>query len=336
MGTKQRFGKHDGKAVEEVTLDSGAARITVMNYGCAIRDWRVEAAGREVPCVLGFTEFDHYLKYGKAHGAICGRVANRIGNSAFHLGGKDYTLTANEGVHHLHGGPKGLLTRVWDMEADGDQGVEFRYHSPDGEMGYPGAVEFRVTMQLSGTTLIIEMHGKPTEKTPINLAQHNYYNLNGAGDVLGQVLQVDASMYTPTDDQMIPLGDMLPLGGTHMDFRTPVLVGERDHGLVGIDANLVLVDGHNPEKPVASLWSEDTGLELKVWSDQPAMQVFNAPKMQESVPGHDGVTYGPFAGICLEAQGFPDAVNKVDWPSIIASPEKPYHQRLELDISRQF
>lgn len=336
MSTKRQFGKHEGKAVEEVTLDSGEARITIMNYGCAIRDWRVEAEGRAIPCVLGFEEFDHYLKHGKSHGAICGRVANRISNSSFSLGGQQYKLPPNEGAHHLHGGPKGLHTRVWDMEVDGDSGLQFTYLSPDGEMGYPGAVDFRVTMALSGTTLTMEMFGKPTEKTPINLAQHNYYNLNGEGDVLGQVLQIDADMYTPTDDELIPTGYMQPIGGTHMDFRTPVLVGERDHALAGIDANLILRDGHNPEKPVASLWSEDTGLELKIWSEENGLQVFNAPKMQESVPGHDGVVYGPFGGICLEPQNFPDAINKIDWPSVVHAPDNPYHQRLVLDISRQF
>ncbi len=333
---KQRIGSSEGKNVEAVTLDSGDASITIMNLGCVIRDWRVDADGKAIPCVLGFGEFDDYMKHARYHGAICGRVANRIGNSSFSVGGKSYDLPPNEGAHQLHGGAKGLHSRVWDMEVDGDSGLEFTYQSPDGEMGYPGAVDFRVTMALAGSTLTIEMFGRPTEKTPINLAQHNYYNLNGSGDVLGQVLQIASDMYTPTDGELIPTGEMLPVGGTHLDFRTPVLVGERDHGLVGIDSNLVLRDGHNPDKPIVSLWSEDTGLELQLWTEQPGLQVFNGPKMQESVPGHDGVVYGPFGGLCLEPQNFPDAINRVDWPNSVYAPDAPYYQRLVLDIAPQF
>lgn len=336
MSTTRRFGASEGKDVQEITLESDLASIAILNYGCAIRDWRVDGDGRSVPCVLGFNEMDHYLNVAKSHGAICGRVANRIGNSKFAIRGETFNLPPNEGAHQLHGGSKGLHTRVWNMEADGNHGVEFSYHSPEGEMGYPGSVDFRVTMRLEGSTLTMEMFGRPSRETPISLAQHNYYNLNGEGDVLGQVLEIDADMYTPTDDELIPTGAMLPIGGTHMDFRTAVLVGERDHNQQGIDANLVVRSGRNPDKPLASLWSEDTGLELKLWSEQPGIQVFNGPKMDVSVPGHDGVHYGAFGGLCLEPQKFPDAINKVDWSSPICTPEKPYYQKLVLDISAMY
>lgn len=336
MSTTRVFGKSEGKDVHEITLQSDLASISILNYGASIRDWRVDGEGKTIPCVLGFAEMDHYLKHGKSHGAICGRVANRIANARFKIRGKEYELVANEGAHQLHGGPKGLNTRVWDMEPDGDTGVQFSYHSPDGEMGYPGSVDFRVVMTLDGSELTMEMHGRPSCETPINLAQHNYYNLNGGGDVLGQVLEIDADMYTPTDAELIPTGSMQPIAGTHMDFRTAVLVGERDRQQRGIDTNLVVRNGRNSEKPVASLWSEDTGLELRIWSDEPGIQVFNAPLMNEAVPGHDGAHYGAFGGLCLEPQKFPDAINKVDWSSTLCTPESPYYQKLVLDIAAMY
>ncbi|MHA3977295.1 aldose epimerase family protein [Halovulum sp. GXIMD14794] len=333
MAKIRSIGAHEGETVEEAVLDSGAARISVMNYGCVIRDWRVPAQGREVPCVLGFEKFAPYPEHSKSFGIIAGRVANRTANGRFSLEGRTYELPVNNGPNHLHGGPVGLGKRIWEMASDGNDAVLLRYSSPDGEMGYPGAVEFEVRFALDGARLLIEMAGDPDRPTPINLAQHNYYNLNGRGDILGHRLRVAASRYTPVDEVQIPSGALDPVKGTQLDYRSEARIGDVDADRVGADHNLVLDEGRDPAAPAAELASDETGLRLRMWTDQPGIQLFTAKPMQIGVPGLDGETYGPFGGVCLEAQHFPDSLNHPEFPSIIATPDAPYRQRLEVEIA---
>lgn len=333
MTTIRSIGAHEGATVEEAVLDSGAARIAIMNYGCVIRDWRVPAQSREVPCVLGFERFAPYPKHSKSFGIIAGRVANRTANGRFTLDGRTWNLPTNNGPNHLHGGPEGLGKRVWEMAGDGPNAVILRYSSPDGEMGYPGNVEFEVRFALDGARLTIDMAGDPDRPTPINLAQHNYYNLDGRGDILQHRLRIAASRYTPVDDTLIPTGTFADVAGTQLDFRSETRIGEADPQRQGADHNLVLDPGREQSAPAAELASDETGLQLRLWTDQPGIQLFTAQPMQIGVPGHEGETYGPFGGVCLEAQHFPDSLNRPDWPSIIATPDAPYRQRLELEIA---
>ncbi len=333
MTTQATIGEYEGKPVEEVVLDSGAARIAVMNYGCVIRDWRVEAGGRPVPCVLGFDEFAPYPEHSKSFGIIAGRVANRTARGLFTLEGQTYRLPVNNGPNHLHGGPQGLGKRLWEIAPDGPNAVVLRYDSPDGEMGYPGNVAFEVRMVLEGARLTIDMIGQPDRPTPINLAQHNYYNLDGEGDILGHRLWIDADRYTPVDETQIPTGVFEPVDGTQLDFRQPALIGERDPQREGADHNLVLNQGRAQSSPVVELSSDRTGLGLRLWTDQPGLQLFTAKPMEIAVPGHDGARYGPFGGVCLEAQHYPDSLNRPEWPSIIASPGAPYRQELAVEIA---
>ena len=326
------IGSYQGREVREAVLESATARIAIMNYGCVIRDWRVSAKGREVPCVLGFDSFDPYPEHSKSFSIIAGRVANRTAKGRFTLDGVGYELPVNNGPNHLHGGPEGLGKRLWDMEADSDV-VRLRYLSPDGEMGYPGRVKFKVTFRLVGSRLTCEMSGEPDRPTPINLAQHNYYNLNGRGDILDHVLEIDAESYTPVDEVQIPTGQIAPVDGTVLDFREARTIGDADPNREGADHNLVLRKDRDKADVAARLRSDETGLELTLRTDQPGIQLFTAKPMEIAVPGHDGAEYGPFGGVCLEAQHFPDSLNRPDWPSIIATPERPYRQWLEMDIS---
>lgn len=326
-------GDYKGQEVREAVLESPAARVAILNYGCVIRDWRVQAGGRAVPCVLGFDGFAPYPEHSKSFGIIAGRVANRTAKGRFTLDGVTYQLPINNGPNHLHGGPEGLGTRIWEMEADGAQAVVLRYLSPDGEMGYPGAVAFEIRFALEGAVLGCEMAGRPDRPTPVNLAQHNYYNLNGAGDILGHRLEIAASRYTPVDETLIPTGEIVPVAGTQLDFRTAARVGARDPQRIGADHNLILDAGRGTDAPAAMLWSDDTGLRLRLWTDQPGIQLFTAKPMEIAVPGHDGVKYGPFGGLCLEPQHFPDSLNRPEWPGIIASPEAPYRQSLRMEIA---
>lgn len=331
---KRRFGLHEGREVTEIVLRGAEAEVAILNYGCVVRDWRVDARGGSLPMVLGFPTFEDYQLHSRSHGIVAGRVANRTAFGRFTLDGVAYQLAVSKGEHHLHGGMVGLGRRVWDMEPDAAaEAVHLRYVSPDGEEGYPGSVVFSVTYRLEGSRLVCEMHGAPDRPTPVNLAQHSYYNLGGGGDVRDHVLWVDAAEFTPVGPDLIPDGTIRPVAGTHLDFTMPRSIAESDPDCKGFDNNLVLRAGRDSSEPAA--WAEcpRTGMRLRLWTDQPGVQIFNAATMTISAAGHDGQRYGPFAGLCLEAQHFPDSLNRPDWPSIVRSPEAPYFQRLAVDIS---
>jgi aldose 1-epimerase len=328
---KRLFGRtEDGPAVEEIVLESADAAVAILSYGCVIRDWRVDGPDGSLPMVLGFHSVADYERHSKSHGAIVGRVANRIAGSRFTLEGRTYELTPSEGPNHLHGGAVGLGRRVWEMEVDSGTGtVRLGYRSPDGEEGYPGNVDFTVTYRLEGPRLICEMSGRPDRPAPINLANHNYYNLAGRGQVKDHLLRVEADAYTPTDKALIPLGEIRPVEGTHLDFTE-----EREIGDTVLDQNLVLREGRDRKKPAARVRCPRTGMRLELWTDEPGLQLFDAPEMTIAARGHDGQSYGPFAGLCLEAQHFPDSLAHPEWPSIVRSPEEPYFQRLVVEIGR--
>ena len=301
-------------------LQDGETEVKVLSMGCAVMDWIIR--GRHV--VLGYLDPEHYRQNPASMGAICGRVANRIAQARFDLNGTEYRLPANAAPHHLHGGPHGLARRNWDMSPDGTRAVEFRLVSEDGDQGYPGRVAFRVIMRLEGGRLTWDMHAVPDRMTPINLAQHLYFNLNGVGTVADHVLSVQADRYTPNGPDQVPLGRIEPVNGTDFDFRTPVRLGDGD----GWDGNLAL---NNPPGQAAEVVAPD-GMRLGLWTDQPGLQVYTSNSLRPDLPSGPGAEHGSFAGLCLEAQGFPNAVNVPDFPSILCSPDAPYRQVTSIEI----
>ena len=327
---KRLFGRtQDGRPVEEMVLETADAAVSILNYGCVLRDWRVDSPRGTLPMVLGFPRLEDYLHHARSHGAIVGRVANRTANARFQFDGRTYDLAANEGPHHLHGGTVGLGSRLWQMEPDSAAGVvHLFYSSPDGEQGYPGNVDFSVSYRLEGPRLICEMGGAPDRPTPINLASHGYYNLGGEGRVSDHLLWVAAHEYTPTAADLIPNGTIRAVEGTPLDFSV-----EREIGDAALDHNLVLDPSRDRKRPSARVLCPRTARRLELWTDEPGLQLFDASHMTIAVPGHDGQTYGPYAGLCLEAQHFPDSLHNPDWPSIISTPENPYFQRLVVEIS---
>ncbi|MBP7242430.1 aldose epimerase family protein [Amaricoccus sp.] len=335
---KRRFGRLGDREVSEVTLESAEAAVAILNYGCVIRDWRVDGASGTLPMTLGFPTLADYETASRSHGAIVGRIANRTRDATFRLDGRDYALTPNHGPgdrHHIHGGATGLGRRVWDMETDAaTEAVHLRYLSPDGEEGYPGRVEFDVTYRLEGPRLVCEMRGLPDRPTPINLAQHAYFNLGGGGTVRDHMLWVDAAEYLPLDADLIPTGEIASVEGTHLDFREPRTIEESDPGRVGIDNNYVLRADRDAARPAAWARCPRTGRRIEVRTDQPGLQIFNAARMVIAAPGHGGEAYGRFAGLCFEAQHFPDSMNHPEWPSVIRTPENPYFQSYVVDILR--
>ncbi len=331
---KRRFGRLEAGSVDEITLESADAAVSILSLGCVLRDWRVQGQGRTLPVVLGFPRVEDYRDHARAHGIIAGRIANRTRHGALTVEGRDYQLTRNENGHHLHGGRTGLGKRIWDMEPDSAaNAVVLRYLSPDGEEGYPGTVAFTVTIRLAGPRLTYEIESVPDRLTPINLAQHAYYNLGGGGSVRDHRMEVAATRYLPLDPEQLPDGRILPVEDTRYDFRTPRSLTEADPGALGYDVTLVLDPGHDARAPAATVACDRTGLGLRLWTDQPGVQVFDANRPTIAVPGHDGEIYHPFSGLCLEAQHFPDAVHHPDWPSILHGAETPYRQRLDVEIA---
>ena len=316
------FGEHEGRPVHEAMLRSDAGvEVSLLSYGALVRDWRVpDRNERPRTVTLGFDTFEPYPQHSRSFGIIAGRVANRVRDGRFTLGGQTYQLVRNDGGNHLHGGSVGLGRRVWTMEAD-DAHARLTIDSADGEMGYPGKVRFIVEVRLEGFALSFTMRGEPDRATPIALAQHSYYALGG--DPRAHELTVAARRVTATDERNVATGEVVDVDGTRYDFRSPRPVGS---GKIDINYCLDRCD------PAAVLVGET--MRLTLTTDRPGLQVYNAHDMPIiPVPGLGGARYAPYAGIALEAQDWPDALNNAHFPKIIATPDAPYEQRTTVTIA---
>jgi len=329
----RKIAVHQGRDVFEATLTSDTGvRIFVMNYGAVVRDWQVPVAGGMRSVVLGFDHFEDYPKYGRYFGAIIGRVANRISGACFTLNGKEYHLQPNEGSNQLHGGEGGLSHQVWDMEVLSEDAVRLSRISPDGEMGYPGKLDVSVTYRLKGKALEIDFSAIPDAPTPVNLVQHNYFNLMGEGDIRNHTLWLAANAYTVRDIDLIPTGRIEPVAGTHFDFRKARPLCDAQGEPIAYDNNLVLDTGRDLSTPAAVLKAPDGSLTLTLKTDQPGLQLYTGSKINLPVPGLGGRHYPRFAGLCLEDQHFPDAINYPHFPSCVVTPDRPYKHWCEIEI----
>jgi len=329
----RKIAVHEGRDVFEATLASEAGvRISVINYGAIVRDWQVPVGSDMRSVVLGFDRFEDYLEHSPYFGAIVGRVGNRISDARFALDGKEYQLQANEGTHHLHGGERGLSNQVWEMEALSDDAVRLTLTSPDGEMGYPGKLDVSVTYRLRGKALEIAIDATTDARTPVNIFQHNYFNLLGEGDVRNHTLWLAANAYTVRSADLIPTGRIEPVAGSHFDFRKPRPLCDPQGEPIAYDNNLVLDTGRDLSDPVAILKAPDDSLTLTLKTDQPGLQLYTGSKINLSVPGLGGQHYPRFAGVCLEDQHFPDAINHPHFPSCLVTPDRPYRHWCEIEI----
>lgn len=308
-------------------LRDGDVSVAILSLGCITQDWRVPLNGRAAPVVLGYRDPESYRRNPYYMGAIVGRVANRIAGAGFAVDGRTYRLNANEGRHHLHGGTRGLSTRNWCMERAGARAVELRHVSRDGAEGYPGQASFCVTITLQGHTLRYDMRAEVDRETPISMAQHSYYALGYHGTVQDHDLCIPAQHYTPVDAEMIPTGQIHPLDGAPFDFRAGRCLSEADPQSRGLDMNFVMQGGGQVTLEAPN------GMGLRIESDQPGLQLFTAPTLAALHPALDGQVHQPFAGLCLEPQGVPDAVNQPLFPAVFAAPDRPYRQVLEVTIA---
>ncbi len=307
------------------TLRDGDTRITLLSLGCAIQDWQV--GNRHV--VLGYANPEDYRRNPAAMGVVCGRVVNRIRDARFTLDDQLWQLPANLPPHHIHGGPGGLGLRNWRLETDGARAARLTLHSPHLDQGYPGAVDFEVHLSLQDHALTWQMTAHPERPTPINLAQHLYFNLGETADVRDHSLFIDADHITPNGPDLIPTGAIDPVEGTRFDFRKTRRIDEADASAEGYDLNYLLNQSPGPH---ARAHAPD-GCTLELWTDRPGLQLYTSNTLGPSFPPLPGQMHTRFAGLCLEAQDLPNAINQPGFGSIIHGPDAPYTQTTTIRIT---
>ncbi len=342
--SKAEFGKMpDGSAVDLYTLTNGKGMtVKVTNYGGIITHILVpDRNGKTADVALGFDDLGGYLGGHPFFGAIAGRYANRIGNAKFTLNGKEYTLAANDGINHLHGGKVGFDKKVWKAEPVKGRnfvGVKLTYVSPDMEEGYPGTLTSVVTYELTNNNELRMNYEAVTDKdTVLNLTNHTYFNLGGigSGDVLGHEMLFFADSYTPVDAGLIPTGEIKSVKGTPWDFLTARTIGERIGQIPGgYDHNHVLRNQSGKLALGVKVVEPKSGRVMQVYTTQPGVQFYTGNFLDGSVKGK-GVSYGKHAGFCLETQHYPDSPNKPQFPSVVLKPGQVYRQTTVYAFSTQ-
>jgi aldose 1-epimerase len=335
---RQAFGKMpDGTAVDLYILENQkGVEAAITNYGGIIVSLKVpDSGGRPGDIVLGCDTLDDYLKGTPYFGAIIGRYANRIAGGRFTLNGTAYTLAKNNGENALHGGVRGFDKVVWqakDVSGAGAASLELSYLSKDGEEGYPGNLSVRVTYTLTGNNELRIDYSATTDKdTIVNLTNHSYFNLAGAGDILGHEILINAGSFTPIDSGLIPTGEIRSVKGTPFDFTQATPIGARidqpDQQLKfgkGYDHNWVLSSGGGPLSMAAQVYEPSTRRVLEVWTTEPGMQFYTGNFLDGSIRGKAGRVYARRSGFCLETQHFPDSPNKPGFPSTVLKPGSRY------------
>ena len=287
--------------------------------------------------VLGYRDEESYLADGPCAGKIPGRFANRIDGGRFTLDGKEYQLVKNHPDYQLHGGPDGFSNRLWKASQISDTEVVLTLDSPDGDQGYPGAMHVEATYTWGDdNALTLEIKATADKPTVVNLTNHTYWNLDGedSGSIFDHVLRINASRWLVTSEALIPTGELAPVEGTPMDFRTAKPIGrdiKADFPALrygkGYD-NCWVLDGQPGLKLAAELSSETSGRRLEIWTDQPAAQVYTGNWLDGSPVSKSGRSYRDYDGVAIECQGFPDAPNHPDFPSCVLRPGETWSRTI--------
>ncbi|KKX49924.1 MULTISPECIES: aldose epimerase family protein [Sphingobacterium] len=331
----------DSKDVKLYTLTNGKLKAALTNYGARLVNLQVpDKAGNLTDVILGYDSAAEYkANASNFYGAIVGRYGNRIGDATFTLQGVKYELEKNDGKNSLHGGTHGVYNQVWDVANSSDSSITFTYLSPDGEAGYPGEVKMQVTYTLSHTGgLVMDYQANTDKETVLNLTNHAYFNLNGAGSatILDHELQIDAAAITEVDDTLIPTGKSIQVAGTPFDFRKGFVIGDRietDNAQLkigkGYDHNFELSQAAGFRK-VASVYAPKTGIEMQVLTTEPGLQFYSGNFMKDTDPkGKGGLAYPFRSAFCLETQHYPDAPNHPAFASTVLKPEQTYSTKSE-------
>jgi aldose 1-epimerase len=329
--TVRPFGKlPDGTQVQLYTLKSAVLEVGIMTYGGRIVTLKApDRDGKQGDVVLGFDTLDGYLTHKTYFGALIGRYANRIAHARFSLDGHDYTLAQDAAGNAIHGGLKGFDKQVWKARTDHGT-LLLTYVSPDGEEGYPGTLTATVRYSVIHGDLRIDYRATTDKDTVVNLSNHSYFNLAGAGrgTILDHQVSIIADRYTPIDAHMIPIGELRSVTGTPFDFRQAHAIGERigqaDEQLQlakGYDHNWVL--NHPPSGDAAlaaQVYEPTSGRLMQVLTTQPGLQFYTANYMDPSVAYKGDAHYAPHSGFCMETQHFPDSPNQPSFATTVLKP----------------
>lgn len=339
MITKQDFGSTpDGRTFLYTLKNEQGVEVAITNFGGIIQSLKVpDKNGQLVDVVLGFDNIEGYLTEHPFFGAIIGRYGNRIAKGIFKIGDQTYNLATNNEPNHLHGGVKGFDKVIWSVEelksSSEEPGLILSYLSKDGDQGYPGNLNVQVTYRLTKDNSIeISYHATTDQATYVNLTNHSYFNLNGAGvgDILDHELMLHASKFTPVDPTLIPTGVLADVTGTPFDFSNYKKIGQEidaeDEQIGfggGYDHNFVL-DAPSLSKSFASVRSINTGIVMSVFTEEPGVQLYSGNFLDGTNVGKGGAVYHKRYGFCLETQHYPDSPNQSSFPTTLLEPGHEY------------
>ena len=339
--SKQAFGKTaDGTQVDLFTLKNKGMEVAITNYGGTVVSVKVpDRSGHLEDVVLGYENLDGYITDKAYLGATVGRYGNRIAKGKFSLDGTTYTLAKNNGENSLHGGAKGFNKAIWeakDVSTKQAPALQLSYLSKDGEEGYPGNLAVKVTFTLTAEHELKIQYSATTDKdTVLNLTNHSYFNLAGAGngDVLATQVTINADRFVPVDSTLIPTGELRSVQGTPFDFRAPTALGARidqDNEQLkfggGYDVSWVVNHGGG-EKPVLAAKAHEpkSGRTLEVWTTEPGVQLYTGNSLDGTIHGKSGHVYKRRYAFCFEAQHFPDSPNHPQFPTTELKPGQEFH-----------
>ncbi|NLC49952.1 MAG: galactose mutarotase [Bacteroidales bacterium] len=323
-----------------ILTNNNGCELTITNYGAKIVSLMVpDKEGTLVDVVTGHGSIDAYLTSEEPYfGAICGRTANRIANGTFTLEDKTYTLAINNGPNSLHGGVKGFNAVVWDVKEVLGNSIKLQYLSKDGEEGFPGNLTVNVTYTItSENTVIIDYSATTDMPTILNLTNHSYFNLSGAGDpsINDHVLTINANTYLPTDATAIPYGPAEEVKETPMDFTSPHTIGSRINDDFqqlmygkGYDHTYVLNKRYKDEFSFcARCESPKTGIVMEVYTSEPGVQLYTGNWMTDKLTGKNGQKYPERSAVCFETQHYPDSINKPEYPTTELHPGETFKSK---------
>ena len=332
----------DGKVTNLYLLKNDKIKVYITNYGGRIVSLLTpDRYGQMGDVVLGFKSIDEYLSAnGPYHGALIGRVGNRIAKGKFTLDSKTYSLPINNNENHLHGGPKGFNNQVWEVEAVDQSSITMNYFSKDGEMGYPGNLDVQVKYYLNNKNELLISYKATTDKsTPVNLTNHAFFNLAGeaSGTINDHLLRLNADHFTPVDETLIPQGENRSVEGTPFDFRIPKTIGrdlnqqntntQMKYG-GGYDHNFVLNKENHKEMSLAGyVIDPKTGRRMDIFTEEPGIQFYGGNFMDGSDIGKYGKKFLYRESFALETQHFPDSPNQPSFPNIILLPGDIYQTK---------
>ncbi|MBL0201965.1 MAG: galactose mutarotase [Chitinophagaceae bacterium] len=337
--TKKHFGNFENKDVTAYTISNETGmQVTVINYGATITQIITpDKEGVDGNVILGFDTLDGYIQNGhQFHGCAVGRYANRIANAAFILDGTTYPLKSNHQNFCLHGGIKGFDKVWWNIEELDDSSLKLTYLSKDGEEGFPGNVNIELIYKLSSDNELIMDYTANTDKpTPVNLTNHCYFNLSAGKEptILNHELSIFANQYTEADENLVPTGQLLFLENTPMDFRHAKTVGKDIKLAGGYDHNMILNSNNGK---AAELFDPVSGRFMEMFTTEPAVQLYSGNALHfDNESNNIRSSFIQYAGLCLEAQHYPNSPNEPSFPNTILRPGKAYRQTTSYKFSNR-